>query len=142
MGIRAIDLNPPNGPTSLTPPGMDVRVTVFTVARTDTVASVKAVLPFNSTVVDIKILGVASNAGTSATISVGTSATATEWINAQDVKTAGGMILPTTAVSTTNLPNLVQVPPTGDINVYAKYAESGTASGAGGPYTVFIYYVQ
>ena len=35
MGIRAIDLNPPNGPTSLTPPGMDVRVTVFTVARTD-----------------------------------------------------------------------------------------------------------
>lgn len=142
MGFKAIEVTPLQSPSATTPPSKDVRVKMFTVLRTDTTASVKTVLPFNSTVLDVNIHGVASNAGTTATVSIGTTATATEWVNAQDVKTAGGLIRPTSTLSATNLPNLDATPQTGDISVYAKYAESGTASSAGGPYYVTIWYVM
>lgn len=141
MGFKPTDVVPYADPSAITPPGLDVKAKAFQVLRTDTAASVKAILPFNASVVDILIYGVASNA-TSATVSIGTTATSTEWVNAQDVKTAGGLIRPTTVVNTTNLPNLVNIPQTGDLKVYAKYAESGTASSDGGPYTVIIFYVQ
>lgn len=142
MGIKAVELAPFAQVSAITPPGKDVKTKYFSLARTDTTAVVKAVLPFNATIVDFRIFGAASNAGTTATVSVGTSATATEFINAQDVKTAGGLIRPTSTVSATNLPNLEASPPTGDVIIWAKYAETGTASSAGGPYIVFIDYVE
>lgn len=143
MGFKAIDLTPiaSYGPSATTPYCKDVVVKAFQVLRTDTTAAVKAVLPGDATIIDIRIAGVASNAATTATISIGSTSTATEYINAQDVKTAGGMIRPTATFST-NLPNLENSPVTGDLPIYAKYAETGTASSSGGPYTVLVEYVR
>lgn len=138
MGIKAVDLTPFNIST-ISPPAKCVLLKTFQILRTDTTATVKAQLPAAATVVDIQIVGALSNAGTTATVSVGTTSTANEWINAQDVKTAGGKIRPTTAFGST-LPNLETLPLGSDIQVYGKYAESGTASSAGGPYYVMIYY--
>jgi hypothetical protein len=143
MGFLNTDFTPINssGPTALIPSSKDVTVKVFKVARTDTTASVKAVLPADASILDVQLIGAASDAGTTATVSIGTSATATEIVNAQDVKTAGGKIRPTTSWST-NYPNVQPVPLTGDIQLYAKYAESGTASTAGGPYTAIVTYIR
>lgn len=143
MGFKAIDLTPlaSYGPTATTPSNKDVVVKAFLVSRTDTTAVVKAVLPGDATILDIKIVGVASNAATTATLSIGSTSTSTEYVNAQDVKTSGGMIRPTTTFST-NLPNLENTPVTTDLPIYAKYAETGTASTAGGPYTVIVEYVR
>lgn len=143
MGIKAIDLAPiaSYGPTAVTPTGKDIQVKAFRVARTDTTAAVKAVLPGDASIIDIHIAGVASDAATTAVVSVGSTSTSTEYINAQDVKTAGGMIRPTATFST-NLPNLENPPITTDLPIYAKYAETGVASTVGGPYTVVVYYVR
>lgn len=144
MGFKAIDFTPlaSNGPSAITPAAKDLLVKAFQVSRTDTTATVKAVLPGDSTILDIAIIGAASNAGTTATLSIGNTSTATEYVNAQDVKTAGGIIRPTATASATNLPNLENPPISTDIQIYAKYAETGTASSAGGPYTVLIYFVR
>lgn len=143
MGFKATDLVPLglNGPTALTPQGKDLLAKAFVVNRTDTTASVKVVLPGDSSVVDFDIYGVASNAGTTATLSIGSSSASTEFINAQDVKTAGGKIRPTTALSA-NLPTVENIPVTGDIQIWAKYAETGGASTTGGPYNIIVYYVR
>lgn len=143
MGFKAVDfttLGP--APTANTPVNKDVTAKAFQIARTDTTASVKLVLPADATIVDILIYGAASNAGTTATVSIGTTSTSTEWVSGQDVKTAGGLIRPTSTVSATNLPNLEVSPNLTDISVYAKYAETGAASSAGGPYTVILFYVR
>lgn len=144
MGLKTFDVAPvaSYGPTATTPYAKDVVVKAFQVARTDTTAAIKAVLPADATITDIRIFGAASNAATTATLSVGYTSTATEFVNGQDVKTAGGAIRPTTAYNSTNLPNLEYALGTGDIQVYAKYTETGTASTAGGPYIVFIEYVR
>lgn len=141
MGFKAIDLAPLQI-TPITPVLKDVQVRAFKVSRTDTTASVKAMLPADATVIDIWMVGVASDAATTANVSIGTTSTATEWINAQDVKTAGGMIRPSTSFSAVNLPNVEPQPLGSDISIYAKYAETGTASTVGGPYTVFVEFVR
>lgn len=143
MGFKPIDIVPiaSNGPTPISPVPKDVQCKAFQVLRTDTTATTKMMLPGDSTIIDIHIAGVASDAATTAVVSIGSSVTATEYINAQDVKTAGGMIRPTSTFST-NLPNLENVPITKDILIWAKYAETGTASTVGGPYTVFVYHVR
>jgi hypothetical protein len=141
MGLKATDIVPlgANGPTAQTPAAKCVLMKVFQILRTDTTATIKMVLAGAATVVDIQIVGVASNAGTTATVSIGTTATANEWINAQDVKGSGGKIRPSASFGP-GLPNFENVPITGDIQVYAKYAETGGASTLGGPYYVFVYY--
>lgn len=141
MGYKLVDLNP-FLISPITPTLKDVQQRAFRIARTDTTASVKAELPADVTITDIKIIGVASDAATTATLSIGTSATATEYINGQDVKTAGGMIRPTTTFSAVNLPNLENVPLGTDIQIYAKYAETGTPSTTGGPWTVIVEFVR
>lgn len=144
MGFKAIDLTPiaSYGTTAISPVSKDVQVKAFRVARTDTTASVKMVLPGDATIIDIKIIGVASDAATTAVLSVGSTSTSTEYINAQDVKTAGGMIRPLASFSAANIPNLENIPITGDLPIYAKYAETGTASTVGGPYTVLVEFVR
>lgn len=143
MGLKQVDLVPINstGPTTNIPVSKDVQVKAFQVSRTDTTAALKAVLPADASIINVYMTGAASNAGTTATVSIGTTSTATEIINAQDVKTAGGMIRPTTAYST-NFPNVEGYPLGQDIQIWAKYAETGGASSAGGPYTVVIEYVR
>jgi hypothetical protein len=144
MGFLAVDLAPvaTTGPSVNIPPAKDLLLKAFTLARTDTTAVLKLVLPADATIVDVDVYGVASNAGTTATVSVGTtSANANEILNGQDVKTAGGRIRPTTAWST-NYPNVVGYPLGADIQIWAKYAETGGASTLGGPYTILVYYIR
>lgn len=143
MGFLVQDVVPisSTGPTVLIPSSKDLVVKVFQVLRTDTTASVKCVLPADASIIGMEIFGAASDAGTSASISVGTTSTADEIISAQDVKTAGGCIRPTTSWST-NYPNTEPRPLAGDLSLYAKYTEAGTASTAGGPYKIVVYYVR
>jgi hypothetical protein len=124
------------------PTSKDVVVKAFTVLRTDTTSTVKAVLPADASVLNIIMAGgTASNAGTTATVTVvisdnsGAISTGT----AVDVKTAGAT---TQIVQMPNLPNIQPMPLTGDLRISATYAESGTASSAGGPYTFFVTYVR
>ena len=139
MGFLATDLSPLGQASPLVPTSKDVVVKAFQVARTDTTAALKAVLPADASIINIDIFGTASDAGTTATLSIGTSTTSTEIINAQSVLTAGKINVST--AWSTNYPNTQPVPLVGDIKLYAKYAESGTASTAGA-WTVVVYYVR
>ena len=60
MGFKQVELVPLGsyGPTAQTPPAKDVLVKAFQVSRTDTVASVKMVLPGSASIVDFLIFGV------------------------------------------------------------------------------------
>ncbi len=121
----------------------DVCVKSFQVSRTDTTpvaGSPKAVIPADATLLGISIIGtVASDAGTTATVSIGTTTGSTEWVNAFDIKTNGAK---------QNLPNMLVVgnlngiPLGNDVQVFAKYAETGGASTTGGPWYVQVTYVR
>ena len=113
---------------------------VVKVVRTDTTAFVGAWLPKDAVITGMYVIGqAASNAATSASISVGTTATANELLDAYDVKTAatgeGYNPAGAAAVGTAFMEKL-----TADYPVYAKYVEDGTASSAGGPWYVKIEY--
>lgn len=141
MGFRQIEVTPTNI-TATTPAGHDVLCKMFQIARTDTTSSIKMELPVDSTIVGIDIYGPASDAATTAVVSVGTTTSSNEIISGQDVKTAGGKINVTSAWQSATYPNIIGVPLSGvDLNIYGKYAETGTASTTGGPYKVVIMYV-
>ncbi len=113
---------------------------VVKLVRTDTTAFQGAVLPKDAVITGMYVIGhVASDAATSATISVGTTATANELIDAYDVKTAatgeGYNVAGAAAVGTAMMTKL-----TTDTPIYAVYAETGTASATGGPWFVKIEY--
>jgi len=143
MGLLATDITPlsSTGPTALIPTNKDVQVKVIKVARTDTTSTLKAVLPADSSIVGIDLMGsTASNAGTSATLTL-TVANQSGTISSgtYDVKTNGAV---TNNITMSNLPNLQPVPLTGDITISGQYAETGTASTAGGPWNVVVYFVR
>lgn len=143
MGLAAADITTPlsSGPTTNVPVGKDVFMKAFAVARTDTTGTLKCVLPADATILDFLITGAASNAGTTATISLGSTTTATEWLTATDVRTAGGAVRPTTTYVNTALPNLINFPATTDVKIFAKYTETGGASSAGS-WIILVYYVR
>lgn len=95
-------------------------------------------LPKGARVIALILNGTASNAGTTATLSIGTTTTATEWVNAADVKTAatgsGTVVLNGVAgaLGGGTFQSSAGPTATSDIIVYAKYAETGGASSAGG----------
>ena len=143
MGIKAIDITPiaSYGPTAVTPASKDVVVKVFAVNRTDTAATVKCVIPGDATIIDMRMFSpVASDAATTAVVSVGIPGNNTYFLNTVDVKTAAGRIAITTKAA--NLMNLENIPVTGDITINAIYAETGTASTTGGPFYVTVEYVR
>lgn len=113
-----------------------------TVARTDTANKVICQIPANAALTDVTLYyTTASNAGTTATLSCGkTPATPTEYINAANVLAAAGLIR---AGSGATMPsaNLGAVGAS-DVPVFCKYAETGTASSTGGPFTVIIQFAQ
>lgn len=111
---------------------------VGSVARTDTTAKVLFTLPAGCIPVSISFAATApSNAGTTATLSVGIGGgSATAFLNAVDIKTAGtggGSQSPTASASTQ-----FGVPLAVDTVVNGTYAETGGASNAGGPWVVII----
>lgn len=142
MGIKQSELVPIGvlGPTPITPVGKADLSKFFQATRTDTVATVKARLPAQSSVAQITFYGsVASNAATTATLTItiadnsGTISTGTV-----DVKTNGAT---TALVQMTNLPNIESNPPNGDLTVSVVYAETGGASTLGGPWKLRVLYV-
>jgi hypothetical protein len=110
-------------------PGVNLRVQTCSVARTDTTATEKIRLPKGARILGFVLSGTPSDAGTTATLSIGSTTTATEYVNAVSVLNAGsgaGVNLLKGANSG------VGAVLTGATNpVYVKYAETGTASAAG-----------
>jgi hypothetical protein len=142
MGFKAIDLAPiaANGPTATTPFNKDVVVKAFAVNRTDTVSTVKCVIPADATIIDIRVFSTgASNAGTSAVVNIGNAANPTYFLSGLDVKGATGKLNTSGA---TNLFNLENIPLGTDIQISGQYVETGTASSAGGPFYVAVEYVR
>jgi hypothetical protein len=142
MGIKQVELVPinTNGPTTTIPAAKPALNKVFQVSRTDTAATLKAVLPAQSSVLKVLFYGgVASDAATTATVTItlannsGTISTGTV-----DVKANGAT---TALVQMSNLPNIESLPPQGDIKVNAQYAETGGASTVGGPWKMLIEWV-
>ena len=138
MGYKTLS---PSQITTITPASKDVVCKAFQVARTNTSSSVVMMLPADASVIAvIREKGTASDAGTSATVTLtladngGTVSSA-----ADDVKTDGGT---TGFVQMTSLPNVEPLPPNGDFTLTAVYAETGTASSTGGPWKYIVQYVR
>ena len=111
---------------------------IGSVARTDTTAKTLFTLPVGFIPTNILYVATApSNAGTTATLSVGKSGgTGVEYLNAVDIKTAGtggGSQKPTASASTQ-----FGVALTAAVTVTGTYAETGGASSSGGPWIVII----
>lgn len=152
-----IQLNPAF-PDALNPVRKEYAIVPFQVLRTDTAANIKkAVLPADATILGFRIYGsTASNAGTSATLAltgqgVGPSGATFNFgtFNLLATGTApvgvGTYLLNSTVNIVTGTFNLERPPATqtsGDIYIYAQYAESGTASSAGGPWYVLVEYTR
>lgn len=99
-----------------------------TLARTETTAVQKATLPKGSRILGFVLRGRASDAGTTATVSIGSSSAANQFVNAADVKTAAAGNGPTWLPSVAG--SIGQVL-TADTQIWFKYAETGGASTVG-----------
>jgi len=113
---------------------------VIKIVRTDTTAFVGAWLPKDAVITGLYVIGAAaSDAASTATIGIGSTSSANEYLAAFDVKTAatgeGYSPAGAAAVGSAMMSKL-----TADVAVYAKYAETGTASTTGGPWYVKIEY--
>jgi hypothetical protein len=117
----------------------EVKCKTRAIARTMTAGTAIAKLPKGSRVIACVLTGTASDAGTTATVSLGTTATATEWVTGYDVKTAangqGPSLLPSNGAA--KFGNVL----TADTVVYAIYGETGGASAAGS-WNVHIVYTD
>lgn len=124
--------------TSTTPPAVEVLTKTVQVARTDTTAFEAFVLPKNAVIVGAYVMGgVVSNAASTAVIDVGTNpGTADELVDSFDVITNGKGYYPVEAASGTVMGTQL----TADTLYKARYAETGTASSAGGPWLVKVEY--
>lgn len=113
--------------STITPPAVEILRKIAPIARTYTAQTEIMTLPQGFTIVGMTLIGTASNAGTTATLSVGNSGSGTAYVNARDVKTAGtgtGCMPLTLAVDTS-------AALTADTKITATYAETGAASSAG-----------
>jgi hypothetical protein len=115
-----------------------IQVKRFAVTRTMTAGTDRAfVLPKGAQIIGFVLTGTASDAGTTATLSVGTtSGTPVEYVNAQSVLAAGAgngvnLLKGVTGVG--------QTPLTSDTLVYVKYSETGGASTVGS-WTLWVAY--
>jgi len=113
---------------------------IFKISRSDTTGTKKAALPKSAYILGAYVIGgTASDAATSATISFGSSATATEYVSGYDVKTAAtgeGY----SAVGAAAVGSAFGTALASDVTIYGIYAESGTASTTGGPWIVKLEY--
>lgn len=111
-----------------------VMTKIGSITRSNTTDTTLFQLPIGAIPVSLYFwVPVASNAGTTATISVGVTGTDTFFLSGQDVKGTSGQQRVSTV---TNM--FAAVSTSAVTNVVAKYAETGTASSTGGPFTVAI----
>ena len=125
---------------TLTPKARGTLTKMGSLARTDTAAKELFGLPKDALIVGIYVVGgTASDAGTTATIGIGSTASANEYMTGYDVKTAatgeGYNPAGAAAVGSALCSKL-----TTDVPVYGIYAESGTASNIGGPWYIKVEY--
>lgn len=155
MGIKSVaDLVPLN-PTMISPlqpVRKQYHLVPFQVVRTNTTATKVAVLPADATILGIRYyIQTASNATTTAGVTftgqgVGPGG-ATFAFGTQSVLAAAGNtgLMNATVNTVTGLFNLERPPAvqtSGDIIIYATYAETGTASSTGGPFYFVIEYTR
>lgn len=100
--------------------------------RTMTTATQLCTLPRGSVILGFLLSGTASDAATTATLSLGSTTTSNEYVSAFDVKGSGsgnrllaGVTGAIGKVPAGNIPNNSNMP------IWAKYAETGTASTVG-----------
>lgn len=135
--VRARDYRPSDAPGAFTP-----HVLKGSVARTDTSAKNLFLIPAGA-ILDELIIGspTASDAGTTATLSVGKTGTNTFFVNALDVKTAAtGKGYPNLSGTAAPANVFGSTPLTAALQVVGIYAETGGASTTGGPWDVQIWY--
>jgi hypothetical protein len=125
--------------SALTLPLKDVQLKQLPVTRTMTTGTDKAfVLPRGAQILGFVLSGIQSDAGTTATLSIGTtSGTPTEYVNAVSVRTGGsgnGVNL------LSGVAGAVGGKLTADTTVYVKYAETGGASTVGS-WNLFVLYI-
>lgn len=137
--------NLPVGITPVTPPAIEDYTKSILVSRTDTTAFEAVYWPKGTIISGVYVIGqTASDAGTTATISVGTNpGTTNEALAAFDVKGATGKgYNPAGAFAGTSMGvvNASQAGNTTDVKLLAKYTETGGASTTGGPWLVKIEY--
>ena len=141
MGIKQVDLVTilSSGPSPLNPPGKPVYTKVFQVTRSNTVSTLKAMLPAQASILSIdQKVGAVSNAGTTASVTLTvTSNAGTLSTGSVNELTAGTS---DTLVPMTNLPNIEPLPLAGDISISAVYAETGTPATLGGPWNFVVTY--
>jgi hypothetical protein len=125
--------------TSTTPPGFERITKSVKIARTDTTAFEAFVVPKGAVLSGSWVIGqTASDAGTTATISVGSNpGTTNEFLAAFDVKgSTGAGFNAAGAKQGTSLGTQL----TADTLIKAKYTETGTASTTGGDWLVLVEY--
>lgn len=125
---------------TLTPKARSLLTKMGTIARTDTTAKTLFGIPKDALIVGIYVIGAAaSDAGTTATIGIGSSTSANEYMTGYDVKTAatGEGYNPAGAAA---VGSALASKLTADVTVYGIYAESGSASSAGGSWTIKVEY--
>ena len=113
--------------------GVNPRSFASNISRTATSAAEMFTLPPYTIVKDVRIVGAKSNAGTSARLSIGSSGGGgSEFLADFNVKANGAVSYPSSFVhdvAATN-PN--------PVIVTATYAEDGSASNTGGPWTIIF----
>lgn len=113
----------------------------FSLARTDTTAALQLQLPATAKILYFVCNGdTASDAATTAIVSVGTDSTANQYGTA-DVKGSGAkaQVFGTGGLGTVDTAR--STPIGSNLPIWAKYAETGTASTTGGPWVVDVFYV-
>lgn len=127
---------------TLTPKARSTLCKMGSLARTDTAAKELFGLPKDAVIVGIYVIGsAASNAASTATIGTGSTTDANQHMTGYDVKTAatGEGYNPSAGAA---VGSALGTKLTADTPVYGIYAETGTASSAGGPWIVkYEYYV-
>lgn len=122
--------------TSVQRGGKSMQVKARSLTRSMTTGTQVATLPKGARILGFMLNGVASDAATTATVSIGNTSTATEYVSGADVKTAAAGRGPTLLAGVSGAMAAVLTAPT---PIFFKYAETGTASTVGG-WTVAILY--
>ena len=132
----AIRPNLPQGVTTVSPPARPSLCKIVQVLRTDTARFNAFVIPKGAVIAGVYVMGAtASDAATTATITVGTSTSGTELVNGFSVKTNNGYNAVGSAAG-----SAIGTQLSADTMYNAVYAESGTASTTGGPWLVKVEY--
>lgn len=141
MGFRLDDVTPAR-PSGLRPTGKVVLTKLFQVPRSQTTNTLEVQLPAAASITGFRLYqAVASNAATTAVVTIDDGSD-TAFYGTVDVK---GSAVGTVYVNAKNLPLFEPASggsfPVADRKIYAKYAETGTASTTGGPWNILVEYV-